>query len=97
MICLSWTAAGDDISFNKNRFLQFHKHNLYHWSQRDMLSFSCSVLVRLLISRQYTSILTAGITARRRGIPERYLCVVYPLSDRLCERIPGRQHERVFL
>ncbi len=93
------TAVWQDMSFNKNRFFRFHYHTLDNCSTGGTLSFSdiTDVKWQKLISRRYTSILKVWTTVRRQGTQEPHLFLVYLLSDRLCVRIPGRQHEPVFL
>lgn len=93
------TAVWQDMSFNKNRFFRFHYHTLDNCSTGEMLSFPdiTDVKWQKLISRRYTSILKVWTTVRRQGTQEPHLFLVYLLSDRLCVRIPGRQHEPVFL
>lgn len=96
---LSVTAVRQDMPFNKNRFFRFHYHTLDNCSTGEMLSFPDITVVKWqkLISRRYTSILKAWTTVRRQGTQEPHLFLVYLLSDRLCVRMPGRQHEPVFL
>ena len=96
---LPMTAVRKDMSFNKNRFFRFHHHILSNCSTGAILSFPNITHVRWQkpISRRYTSILMVWTTARRQGTPEPHLFLVYLLSDRLCMRIPGRQHAPVFL
>lgn len=93
------TAVRQDMPFNKNRFFKFHYHTLDNRSTGEMLSFPDIIYVKWqkLISRRYTSILKVWTTVRRQGTQEPHLFLVYLLSDRLCVRIPGRQHEPVFL